>query len=304
MIQYKKKVKNGDKYKEEKEGHMELKEWTYEELPEFTDEVPGAKWIDTTGDEKGTYYLNNIEYAAADGTPLYLQILVPNSRNCLFDPESEKQSFAYPCVVYVQGSAWMEQYVYGNVPQVARLAERGYVTAIVQYRHSGIASFPAQAMDTRNAIRFLRANAERFGIDPDRIAVTGNSSGGHSAFWAAILNAKDTQSSQYPGVSADVKAIVSYFGSSSAIGEDNFPSTPNFLQPDSPEGMVMGGIDLRERPDLCRQLSVECNIDADTDLPPVLMFHGTKDRTVNTKVSVQVYRRLKECGKEAELYLL
>ncbi len=283
---------------------MELKEWTYEEFPEFTDEVSGAKWIDTTGDEPGVFYLSDIEYAAADGTTLHLQIQIPNSRNCPFDPLIEKQAFAYPCVVYVQGSAWMEQYVYGNVPQLARLSERGYVTAIVEYRHSGIASFPAQAKDARNAIRFLRANAERFGIDPQRIAVSGSSSGGHTALWAVLLNSEDTRSSQYPGVSADVKAVISYFGSSSAMGDDNYPSTVNYLQPDSPEGMVMGGVDLRDRPDLRKKLSVECNIDVSTEIPPVLMFHGTKDRTVNTKVSVKVFNRLKECGKDVDLYFL
>ena len=51
-------------------------------------------------------------------------------------------------------------------------------------------------------------------------------------------------------------------------------------------------------------MSVECNIDEDTDLPPVLMFHGTKDRIINPRVSVEVYNRLKQCGKDVKLYLL
>ena len=66
----------------------------------------------------------------------------------------------------------------------------------------------------------------------------------------------------------------------------------------------MGGVNLRERPDLMRLLSVECNVDEDTPVPPVLILHGTKDRTVNTTCSVALYRRLRECGKETELYLL
>ena len=51
-------------------------------------------------------------------------------------------------------------------------------------------------------------------------------------------------------------------------------------------------------------MSVECNIDEDTDLPPVLMFHGNKDRIINPRVSVEVYNRLKQCGKDVKLYLL
>ena len=66
----------------------------------------------------------------------------------------------------------------------------------------------------------------------------------------------------------------------------------------------MGGVNLREHPELCRKMSVECNIDENTKLPPVIMFHGTKDRTINPRVSVTVYRKLKQCGKDVKLYLL
>ena len=86
--------------------------------------------------------------------------------------------------------------------------------------------------------------------------------------------------------------------------EDDNPPTNNPDMRGSPEGMEMGGVNLKERPDLCRKLSVECNITEDTDLPPVLIFHGTKDRTVNTRQSVNLYKKLKETGKEAYLYLI
>ena len=51
-------------------------------------------------------------------------------------------------------------------------------------------------------------------------------------------------------------------------------------------------------------MSVECNINASTALPPVLMFHGTKDRTINPRISVLVYQHLKQCRKDVQLYLL
>ena len=86
--------------------------------------------------------------------------------------------------------------------------------------------------------------------------------------------------------------------------EDSMPSTLNHHQPDSPEGMEMGGVDLRNNPDLCRKMSVECNISEDTPLPPILMFHGTKDRTVNPKISVIVYKLLKKYNKNVKLYML
>ena len=54
---------------------------------------------------------------------------------------------------------------------------------------------------------------------------------------------------------------------------------------------------------MCKKMSVECNIDENSKLPPALMFHGTKDRTINSRVSVTVYNKLKQCGKEVTLYM-
>ncbi len=165
---------------------VEIKEWSYEEFPEFTETVEGVEVIPTTGDELGVHYMHDVEYANVDGIPLHLQILIPASRNDHFIPFGEQEKLSLPCFVFVQGSAWMQQYVYANLCQLAKLALRGYVCAIVEYRHSGQAPFPAQAVDARNAIRFLRVNAKKYGIDPDRMIVAGDSSGGHTAMWAGL----------------------------------------------------------------------------------------------------------------------
>ena len=66
----------------------------------------------------------------------------------------------------------------------------------------------------------------------------------------------------------------------------------------------MGGRNLLEEPELARQLSVECNIDESTDLVPVLIFHGTKDRTVNCTGSAILYKRLKETGHNVAFYVI
>ena len=282
---------------------MEVKAWTYEEFPEFAREVEGAKIIETTGDEVGVFYMHDVEYANVSGTALHLQILVPFSRNENFDYLGE-QSFKKPCVVFVQGSAWMQQYVYMKVGEMAPLAKKGYVCAIVEYRHSGIASFPAQAVDTGNAIRFLKKNCRRFGIDPDRMVVAGDSSGGHTAMWTAMLHNDNEPTNLYPGISADIRGVVNYYGSTSVMAPGSNPQTLNHCLPDSPEGMVMGGKNLLENPELARALSVECNIDNETILPPVLIFHGTKDRTVNCEGSVILFQKLRETGHDVQLYLI
>ena len=93
----------------------------------------------------GVRYIPNVEYECVDGVSRVLQILVPNSRNAKAPRPGERPaSRNYPCIVYVQGSAWMRQDVYGNLPGIARLADRGYVVAVVQYRDSSVTSFPRQ----------------------------------------------------------------------------------------------------------------------------------------------------------------
>ncbi len=274
---------------------MEVKEWTYEELPEFTQEVEGAQVIATTGDELGAVYIPNVEYAQVDGVKLHLQILIPSTRN---QPE-----MICPCVVFVQGSAWMPQDVYAQIPRVSRLAERGYVVAVVEYRHSGIAPFPAQIMDARNAIRFLRVNAQQYHIDPEQIIVSGDSSGGHTAMFAGMIH-DDVENNLFPGVSAEVKGIVNYYGSTSVMAEDSNPTQLLHCQADSPEGMVMGHVDLRNNRELKRKLSVECNITEDSVIPPTIILHGTKDCVVNCEGSAILYRQMKKCGKNVKLYLI
>ena len=273
---------------------MEVKDWSYEEYPEFTEEVEGALYLDTDGNETGANYIHDEPYLTEGGVKLTLQILRPSCRNT---GENE----VLPCLVYVQGSAWMEQYVYRKLAMLSRVADRGYVVAVVQYRHSGIAKFPAQAVDAMNAVRHMRANAARYGIDPDRILIGGDSSGGHTALFACLLKDLPQSCNAYPGVSAEVKGIITYYGASSVMADDSFPTTLNHHLPDSAEGMLSGGCNLREDIGMRRRLSVECSIDAETKLPPVLLFHGTKDRTVNPKTSAVIYRRLLETGHDAGL---
>ncbi len=277
---------------------MEIKKWTYEDYPDFNEDVEGAVRIPTTGNEIGTYIYSNVEYANIDGAALHLQIIVPETRN------TKGKGIKYPCMVYVQGSAWLKQNINAKLGLLSRLAEKGYVIAVVEYRSSEIAPFPATSVDTRNAIRFMKVYADEYGVDTDKMVVGGDSSGGHTAMFSQLIQDDKVKTNLFPGVNADVKGIISFYGSSSMMLEDGMPSTLNHHLPDSPEGRQMGGANLREHPELCRKMSVECNVDEHTVLPPVLMFHGTKDRTINPRVSVTIYNRLKQCGKDVQLYLL
>ena len=88
---------------------MEIKEWTYDEIPEFTEKIEGVSRISTTGDELGTICFPGVVYEKIDGQEYHLQILKPISRN------QNELPVKYPCVVYVQGSAWMQQNVFEKI---------------------------------------------------------------------------------------------------------------------------------------------------------------------------------------------
>ncbi len=277
---------------------MEVKKWTYEEYPSFDEEVDGVSRIQTTGNEQGTYIYSDVVYAKVDGVSLRLQIITPQTRN------TKESETTYPCLVYVQGSAWLKQNINAKLGLLSRLSEKGYVIAVVEYRHSEIAPFPAPAVDTRNAIRFMKVHAEEYRVNSSQMFVGGDSSGGHTAMFSQLIKDDDKATNLFPGINADVNGIVSFYGALSVMFEDGMPSTIEHHLPESPEGKEMGGVNLREHPELCRKMSVECNIKKETSLPPVLMFHGTKDRTINPRISVAVYQKLKECDKEVSLYLL
>lgn len=267
------------------------------EVSAYTEEIEDVQVIPMTGNEINLVYIPDVTYAVMEGRELHVHMILPTVKNT---PDQ-----MFPCVVWVKGSGWFCQNLYKQIPMLSFLAKRGYAVAEVEYRHSGIAAFPAQAVDAVNAVRFIRANAKLLHIDPEQILIGGDSSGGQVAMFAGSQKYDDTKDNLFPGVSSEVKGIIDYYGSVTGKGEKGYyPGTPDPYAADSPVGNLMGGIDLHERQDLLDAMSIECNISAETQLPPVLMFHGTADGVVGTPVSVMLYRYLCSIGKDAKLYLV
>src|SRR6185369_11139495 len=99
--------------------------------------------------------------------------------------------------------------------QCIRLAERGYVAVTVSYRLAPKYPFPAAIHDVKAAVRWLRANAAKYHIDPERIGVTGGSAGGHLAqFLGVTADVKEFEGDQNPGFASDVACVVNVYGPS------------------------------------------------------------------------------------------
>ncbi len=108
------------------------------------------------------------------------------------------QDLKWPLIVYVQGSSWHKQKLFQSLPTLVRMCERGYAIAIVEHRESELAPFPAQVIDTKAAIRFLRMNGAHYGIDASKVALWGDSSGAHTALMAGITGDAEYLPEEYP----------------------------------------------------------------------------------------------------------
>jgi acetyl esterase/lipase len=123
----------------------------------------------------------------------------------------------FPLVVAVHGGAWeMGDKNDGQATSVVMaVTARGYAAASLNYRLTDEVIFPGQIYDVKAAIRFLRANAEKYNIDPDRVAIWGNSAGGHLAGLAGTtgdVSELEDLSIGNPKVSSRVQAVVTWFG--------------------------------------------------------------------------------------------
>lgn len=265
---------------------------TYEEMIEDETVVEGMNTRIMDDQEIDTIYHPDVEYMNVDGISRVLQILVPRKRI---------MNQKYPLIVYVQGSAWHKQNVYQHVGQLNYLCKQGFVVAVVQYRESDLAPFPAQIEDTKTAIRFLRKNKEEYFIDEKNVFLFGDSSGGHVALVSGMNHKNHLfQGNLYLDYSTQVNAIIDFYGVVDITMEDGFPTTENHQQPDSPEGYLIGKKNVLEHLDIALQTNPISYIKE--DIPPILVAHGTKDRLVAFKQSVKLYKALKENNKDVLFY--
>jgi len=210
-----------------------------------------------------------------------------------FYPPKEVDGRA-PVVVWVHGGAWRSGSK--NDVNVKRWTEQGFAIASVDYRLSPEAQFPAQIHDIKAAIRFLQVNADKYGIDANKIIVAGSSAGGHLAALVGVSNGVKQLEGEV-GISsakpARVSATVSFFGASnleSILGQ----STEHGLSVRVPALKLLLGDTPDKKPDLARLASPVAHVDA-TD-PPLWLIHGDADPQMpieQSKELVAKYEQLK-----------
>lgn len=276
---------------------METVMCSYEKFPESKLAPEGMKTMKADLSPQFAIPMLNVEYAKKDGMSLHLQIIVPPME--VEDMIGNKKK--YPLVVFIQGSGWMEQELGQKMHGLCEFSTRGYVVAIVEYRPSLVAPFPAQIKDAKTAIRFLQEHADDYHIDKKHIFVWGDSSGGHTCVMVAATMEREYNDEDG---SLDVKAFVDYYGPTDITRMNDQPSTQDHISADSLEGRLIGRRRVDENPEWTDAVNPMNHISEDMEMKPMLIIHGDKDRLVPFQQSVLLYEKMRETQKDVEFYKL
>lgn len=193
-----------------------------------------------------------------------------------------------PAVIYIHGGGWIGG-TYKRSP-ILHLAKTGYFAASIQYRLSSVAKWPAQIEDCKLAVRWLRANAARYHVDPNRIGAWGESAGGHLVdCLGTMADVKEYEGAGgYPGVSGAVEAVVDFYGPTDFTATGTY--TPEAAR--LTEGLF--GVPRDQNPALWKSGSPLFYVKAGD--PPMLLVHGDADRLVPLAQSAAFDAALAKAG--------
>ena len=227
-----------------------------------------------------------LTYAEVDGQDQLADLYRPNNMVGLS-----------PAVVVIHGGGWrhFDRQVTEGVCRL--LASNGLVAVTVDYRLSKEASWPACLHDVKAAVRWVRANAKRFNVDPSKLGVLGDSAGGHLAglVGTAGPDAGLEGDEGTAGVSSAVQAVVAYYGLYDLTAMPALTLEKGWI----PQ-MIGGTYDAC--PELYKQASPMSYIDPGD--PPFLLIHGVQDRMVSVEQSKMMEAALKAAGVPVTLLVV
>ncbi len=241
---------------------------------------------------EGTRAFHNVAYVPFGHERQKLDLYLP-----------AQTSRSLPLIIWIHGGAWREGSK-SNCPALPFVA-RGYAVASVNYRLSQHAVFPAQIEDCKAAVRWLRAHAKEYQLDPERFGAWGSSAGGHLvALLGTTGDTKEFDRGPNLEVSSRVQAVVDFFGPTDLLRMDA-QSGPNSRMkhdaPDSPESQLIGGT-LRENKEKANRANPIAYVSKDD--PPMLLVHGDADPLVPHQQSEELYAALQKAGVEATLHIV
>ena len=231
----------------------------------------------------------DIEFAVVNNQSLKLD---------LYQPKKPKGSLL---VVWIHGGGWRK----GTKDRcyIDWLPEHGYTVASISYRYSSVAKFPAQLHDCKGAVRWLRANAEKYGYNPKKIFVAGSSAGGHlTALMATTSENKELEGAVGGNLkfSSVIQGAVVYYGATDFILRSKTQPSRANAKGSVVYDLLGGGAHEKIK---AAKLASACYHVSKNDAP-LLIFHGSKDKTVLIDQSETIKLKYDKVGVLAEFYTI
>ncbi len=206
-----------------------------------------------------------------------------------------------PLILFVQGSSWTTPNLGYEIPMLSHFAEEGCIVATVSHRSAQDGfPFPAFLEDVKCAIRFLRANAVTYSIDPERIMAFGTSSGGNTVCLLGLTGDDPAlKTAEYADQSDAVCAVAACFAPT------DLPALFDYLKAMPNITAVMAayfGADPAQWDSVMRRWSPVYRVEAGKAYPPFLLLHGTADPVVPCDQMDKLYTRLAEAGADVQAY--
>lgn len=202
-----------------------------------------------------------------------------------------------PCLVVIHGGGWASGRREQHDDLTWQAALRGYVSATVSYRLVPRHLFPAAVEDVKCAVRFLRAHADRYGIDPGRIGATGFSAGGHLSLMLGVMGKEDGLEGEggWGDQPSQVNAVVNFFGPADFAGAEFPPASRGLVR------NFLGG-SREEKAEQYRRASPVTYVSRGD--APVLIFQGTKDPLVPHSQACLMVEALTAAGVPGRVELI
>jgi acetyl esterase/lipase len=201
-----------------------------------------------------------------------------------------------PCVLVIHGGAWRAGNRNDHNDITWKFANRGFVCATISYRFCPKYPFPAQVQDVKGAARFLRANAEKFGIDPKRLGAVGFSAGAHLSMMLGTMDKEDglDDVGEHTDQSSKVQAVVAYFG----------PTDFHLPYPDVTKPLIRDFLNgtPAEAPEVAKKASPITYVTPGD--APMLLFQGTKDPLVPHQQAFAMAEALTKAGVPGRVEIL
>ena len=216
-------------------------------------------------------------------------------------PKHKEEHKKWPVIVWICGGAFMVNDRSVWIPELVYFARNGFAVASIDYRTSNEAPFPAPLEDVKRAIRYLKAHAGSFCVDPEKVFIMGESAGGTLACLAGTTYKNSVfEKGDYLEWDSSVRAVVDYYGLTNLNDDECLKFSENV--PEWTIRAFLGTTSEAEYGPAAETASAVCGISEDS--PPFMILHGTKDSVVPISQSTGFYEKLKERNVESEMWLI